>query len=182
MPTIMTHAAIPLCLGIAMGRNVVPPKIVAAGMVLAILPDADVLGFAMDIPYAAEWGHRGASHSITAAFVVAAVFTALLKPQRSVVAFLFLWIAMASHGLLDTLTSGGLGAGLWWPWTEERIFAPVRPILVSPIGVEAFLSERGLAVLASEVKWVWMPAGVLAMVAGGVRHAYRWQSKPIPPA
>lgn len=180
VPTIMTHAAIPLCLGIAAGRKIVPTKIVIAGMVLAMLPDADVIGLSMGIPYEADWGHRGASHSIAIAFAVSAALIALLKPPRAFVTFLFLWLAMASHGLLDMLTSGGLGPAIWWPWSGERIFAQVRPILVSPIGVEAFISQRGLAVLWSEAKWDWVPAISLAAVIWGSRTALRWQSKPIP--
>ena len=42
-----------------------------------------------------------------------------------------------------------------------RIFAPVRLIEVWPIGRD-FLSMRGLAVLASEIVWVWLPCLVLA--------------------
>ena len=83
----------------------------------------------------------------------------------------------ASHGMLDMLTSGGLGPALWWPWSSERIFAPIRPILVSPIGVEAFVSQRGLAVLLSELKWVWLPAAMVTATVLGVRKAFHWQSK-----
>jgi inner membrane protein len=32
--------------------------------VVSLLPDADVVKFALDIPYGAPLGHRGASHSI----------------------------------------------------------------------------------------------------------------------
>jgi inner membrane protein len=176
----MTHAAIPLCLGIAAGRNIISTKFVVAGMALAMLPDADVVGFSMGIPYEADWGHRGASHSIVIAFAVSAALTVLVKPPRAVVTFLFLWLAMASHGMLDMLTSGGLGPALWWPWSSERIFAPIRPILVSPIGVEAFVSQRGLAVLLSELKWVWLPAAMVTATVLGVRKAFHWQSKQLP--
>lgn len=58
---------------------------------------------------------------------------------------------MVSHGLLDTLTTGGKGVALLWPFSDERFFAPLQFIRVSPIGVGRFLSERGLAVLLSEL-------------------------------
>src|SRR5262245_62425304 len=57
---------------------------------------------------------------------------------------------LASHGLLDTLTDGGLGAALFWPFDLTRYFAPWRPIPVSPIGL-AFLSPYGLSVAATEL-------------------------------
>ena len=56
---------------------------------------------------------------------------------------------VASHALLDTLTDGGLGVALLWPFTDARYFAPWRPIPVAPIGSGMF-SERGLYVIAVE--------------------------------
>src|SRR5439155_19760701 len=32
---------------------------------LSLLPDVDVIGFALGVDYAAPWGHRGATHSLT---------------------------------------------------------------------------------------------------------------------
>ena len=40
---------------------------------LAMLPDADVVAFAFGIPYASEFGHRGASHAIVTALIVGAL-------------------------------------------------------------------------------------------------------------
>jgi inner membrane protein len=51
------------------------------------------------------------------------------------------------------MTNGGLGVAFFLPW---------RPILVSPIGVGRFFSERGFAVLQSELVWIWLPAGLFA--------------------
>jgi inner membrane protein len=31
---------------------------------LALLPDADIVAFALGIPYSAPWGHRDAAHSL----------------------------------------------------------------------------------------------------------------------
>ena len=65
---------------------------------------------------------------------------------------------VAVISLLDTFTNGGRGVEIFWPWTSERFFAPVRPIEVSPLGVRGFFSPRGIEVLQSEVIWVWAPA------------------------
>ena len=120
---------------------------------LAMLPDADVITFAMGIPYDAPWGHRGAAHSIVFALAAAMLFAPLLKQYFEMPlkrAYLLAFIAIMSHGLLDTLTDGGKGIGLLWPFSNERFFAPWRPIPVSPIG-KAFLSERGLYVFTTEL-------------------------------
>ena len=164
MPTIMTHAIVPLAIAVAAGRMHISPKLALAGAGLAMLPDADVVGFAVGIEYADPWGHRGATHAIAFAILVAGTITFVWREARSAGAFAFLVFAMASHGLLDTLTSGGLGAALLWPVSDVRIFAPVTPIRVSPIGAD-FFSARGVVTLMSELKLVWLPCAAI-MSAG----------------
>lgn len=153
----------PLAIAAAAGSGRVSPKLAIAGAVFAVLPDADVIGFRFGIEYADEWGHRGATHSIVFAGFCAGALALVWKEARSLWAFGFLTLAMASHGLLDTLTNGGLGAALWWPFDNSRIFAPETPVRVSPIG-RNFFSMRGLATLWSEFQWIWLPC--LALVAG----------------
>jgi len=58
-------------------------------------------------------------------------------------------LVVASHGLLDTLTDGGRGIALLWPWSNARFFAPWRPIPVAPIGL-GMLTARGLEVILIE--------------------------------
>ncbi|MEG0192443.1 MAG: metal-dependent hydrolase [Stenotrophomonas sp.] len=77
MPSIITHAAVPLALWCAADRGRIPPRLLAAGVIASMLPDADVLAFALHIPYADAFGHRGASHSLLFAGVLA-VLAALL--------------------------------------------------------------------------------------------------------
>jgi outer membrane protein assembly factor BamE (lipoprotein component of BamABCDE complex) len=62
----------------------------------------------------------------------------------------FATIVLASHGLLDTMTDGGLGAALLWPFSLTRDFAPWRPIPVAPIGLD-FLTLDGATVALSEL-------------------------------
>src|SRR5581483_7930034 len=47
----------------------------AAFSVLALFPDADVIGFRFGVEYGSEWGHRGALHSLVAAVVIALAAT-----------------------------------------------------------------------------------------------------------
>ena len=173
MPSIITHAAVPLALWCAADRGRIPPHLLAAGVIAAMLPDADVVAFALHIPYADAFGHRGASHSLLFASVLAA-FAALLavscqrRSASTVQAAVFVLVCAASHPLLDAMTSGGLGVALAWPWSEHRFFAPWRPIRVSPFAPQ-FFSARGLATLLSELRWVWLPLAT-AVVAWKLIH------------
>lgn len=166
MPTIFTHSAVPLAMSLALGCQVIPKRLMAAGVLVSILPDLDVLSFRLGIPYAAEFGHRGFSHSLFFAFGVAVIGSAFARHLQSshLQTFLFLFVAAASHGVLDTFTSGGLGIGLLWPFSDERFFAPYRPIAVSPFGFSQLISKRGLTVAWSEIRWVWLPLFSLASI------------------
>ncbi len=164
----MSHAAVPMAMAIAAGRARIAVPVAVIGMVLAMLPDADVVGFKLGIAYGDAWGHRGASHSIAVAALTAALLTAICAPTRGKGVWLFLFAAMASHGLLDTLTNGGLGAALFWPFSDIRIFAPIQPIRVSPIGA-GFFSARGVHVMLSELRWIWLPLTVIAALG------WRWR-------
>ena len=171
MPTVFAHAVAAGALGSAVRPTA---KLVALAALCAVLPDLDVLAFGLGIPYDHPLGHRGLSHSLVFAACVGVVVVALFyreDPQRHWLVVLFT-LATASHGLLDMLTDGGRGVGLWLPFVDERVFFPVRPIRVSPIGA-GFLSPRALAVLASEALWVGLPSLAVAGVAWGVRHRAR---------
>lgn len=119
--------------------------------VLSLLPDADVIAFWLHIPYAAPWGHRGASHSLLLAGLAGALCGVWLgRWQGRALRALIVCVAVAcSHGLLDAITDGGLGVALLWPWDQKRIFFPLRPLPVAPIGLRLF-SRRGLWVLLRE--------------------------------
>ncbi len=57
----------------------------------------------------------------------------------------------------------GIRYGDFWGHRGYRYFLPGRPIHVSPIRVGRFFSERGFAVLQSELVWIWLPAALLAL-------------------
>ena len=171
MPTILTHPAVPLAIAWGLGPDVISKRLLAAGVVAAIAPDLDVLAFRLGVPYAAEFGHRGFSHSLLLALIVALLGAGLAGAMRSTMqrAFWFLFIAMASHGVLDAFTNGGLGVAFLWPFSGERLFAPIHPVEVAPLGLSRFLSPRGVAVLWSEVLWIWLPLFAVAAVAAILR-------------
>ena len=164
MPTILSHAVVPLALGLGLGTRTIPKRLLLAGIIASILPDLDVLAFRMNIAYSHDLGHRGVTHSVVFSFVLALLALALSQQLRSsrVVAFSFVGFATVSHGLLDMVTNGGLGVALWWPWSSERFFAAWQVIEVSPLSLSKIFSARGLAVLQSELLWVWLPAALVA--------------------
>lgn len=165
MPTIFTHAAVPLALGLGLGRKVIPGKLLVAGVVAGMLPDIDGLGYHLGIPFSNMIGHRGVTHSVTIAAAVA-FFAWLVAPKlgaRRWVAALFVFVAMGSHGLLDMLTTGGPGVMLFWPFTDERFFFPWQFIRVSPMSLGPLLSQRGVAVALSEITFVWLPCLVMML-------------------
>ena len=184
MASAFTHAAVGLALGTAFRRPGPPARFWVAGAALAALPDLDALSFRLGVPYASLLGHRGLSHSLAAAALLAAatVGAAFRGPAwRAERGWLwsYLFLAAASHGLLDMLTNGGHGVALFAPFENGRHFFPWRPVEVSPISVRRFLTARGAAVLASEFRWVWLPAAAFAAACVVAR---RRREAPVSPA
>ncbi len=172
MPTILTHPAVPLAIGLGLGTRIVSTRLLVLGVVACAVPDLDVIAFRFGIAYSDQFGHRGATHSLMFAVVMAS-FAALMAPQLLATrrtAFLFILVATASHGLLDMLTTGGLGIALFWPFSDARLFFPAQVIQVSPISIRRFLDHRGIVVLLSEMLWVWLPSIVACLALYRLRR------------
>jgi len=152
-----------------------PWRLASVAAVASMLPDLDVLAFRLGIPYSHPFGHRGASHSLAFAVLVALVVTTLgarIGASRRTT-FLVLLTAVVSHPLLDAMTDGGLGVALFWPFSNERFFAPFRPIHVAPISPRRLLSGRAGAVFESELLYVWLPC----LLASAAPYAIRLWSR-----
>lgn len=163
MPTILTHAALPLIAAWAAGPPHVPRKLALAGAIIAVIPDLDVAGRAFGISSESLLGHRGISHSFAFAALLAVLAALAVKmPWHRGLPFLFL--CALSHGLTDMLTDGGKGVALFWPLRDERMFAPFRPIEVSPILLRGFENGKLPLVLFSELIWLLGPAILLALL------------------
>ena len=160
MASLFSHPAVPLAIGVALGSRIIPPRLLLAGVVGCMLPDADVIAFRLGVSYESAFAHRGFTHSIFFGLMCGALAAALATTLRSRpwIAFVFVSVATASHGLLDALTTGGSGIAFFWPFDNQRYFMPLQVILVSPIGVTRFFSEWGVRVLLSELRWVWLPS------------------------
>lgn len=176
MASAFSHAAAALALGTAFWRPALPARFWVLGAACAVLPDLDVIAFRFGIPYEHVLGHRGISHSLLFAALVAAVVVALFfsrERQRWGRLWLFFFLATASHAFLDALTTGGLGVAFFAPLENSRYFFPWRPIEVSPLSISRFFTARGLAVLRSEFLWVWVPSLVFATGALVARRRKR---------
>src|SRR5262244_202723 len=168
MASAFSHAIAASAISVAFYRPGVPKRVWIAGITCSVLPDLDVIGFRFGIRYGDFWGHRGFAHSLFFAALLAVVIVVLVfrhgvTGMHALTLWLYLFLATASHGLLDAMTDGGLGIALFSPFDNHRYFFPWTPIRVSPIGVGRFFSARGLAVLPSEFLWVWVPTILLAV-------------------
>lgn len=128
MPTIISHIAVPLAIGLGLGKRRISEHLLCAGVVASVIPDADVIGFKFGIEYASQFGHRGFTHSICFALLLGllSVLAHRKLDCTRLSAFLFVSLCAASHALLDALTDGGLGVALFWPYDNSRFFFPGR--------------------------------------------------------
>lgn len=111
-----------------------PPRVWTVLAVGAALPDLDAIGRPFgygDLDFLG--GHRALTHSLGAAalFGVAAA-TLLLRRVPATVPWTRLWaalfLALASHGVLDAFTSYGQGVAFLAPWTWQRFRSPWTPL------------------------------------------------------
>jgi len=132
-------------------------KVIFSGIILSIFPDIDVIAFKFGIPYEHMFGHRGITHSILFALLFSGTIARLITKSSKSAIWLYLFVCMVSHGILDALTNGGLGIAFFAPFSSERYFLPIQPVQVSTLHVQHFFSEHGVTVLKSELLYVWLP-------------------------
>ena len=175
MASVFGHMAV----AYAMGKTVNPEWTSSRFWVLTVwcclLPDADVLGFLVGIPYEHMLGHRGMTHSIAFATLVGIGVPKLVAPtipywsRRYGMLAIYFGLVTMSHGFLDAFTDGGLGIAFFAPFDSTRYFFPWRPILVSPIGLSQFFSFWGLGVLLSELIWIGIPVACWLIGQRGIK-------------
>lgn len=164
MASAFGHAFVVIALGTSFSKEIKSFKFWFLGIICAILPDADVIGFQFHVAYESFWGHRGFSHSLVFAlllgcFITAICYTKLFLSKKGITLIVFFFLCTASHAIFDALTTGGLGVAFFSPFNDTRYFFPWRPIQVSPIGIKNFIGTRGVNVLLSEAKWIGIPCG-----------------------
>jgi len=147
------HLAIGAAVGAAYSRRrTVRPLLPILGFAfLAVAPDLDLVtsffGVAPNTPLA----HRGITHSVP--FALALALTAwLLARGRSPHpgwAGLAVFTALASHGVLDTMSRLGNGPMLFWPATTASYEFPWRPI-PGVLAAHHYLTSEAIPTLVIE--------------------------------
>ena len=131
-----------------------------------MLPDLDVIGVMLGIPDVGPCGHRGATHSLALPILVGAIGAAL-APRWNLPRWrlaLISSLTVASHLLLDAMTTGSRGVPLLWPLSFHRFESPWRPIPNAPCGLE-FLSALGMRVASIELL-LFLPLLLVALWPG----------------
>ena len=168
------HMAVAYAMGKTLNPSWPTKRFWVLTLLCCVLPDVDVLGLVMGIPYDHVLGHRGITHSVVFAIMVGIVMPRVLTSGFSCRTYRYSTLAVyfslvtLSHGVLDALTDGGLGIAFFAPFDATRYFFPWRPIAVSPIGISEFFSHWGLSVLLTEGIWIGIPVclwlGILQVV------------------
>lgn len=178
MASAFAHAISAVAIGKGFTTKGLDRRFWLLGIVCAIIPDADVVGFFYGIEYESFWGHRGFTHSfVFAALLAGAVLLLFYRNEtysrlKWIGLWLYFFLTTASHAVLDAMTSGGRGVAFFSPFDNERYFLPFRPIKVSPIGIEKFFSEWGMKVVLSELLWVFLPCMVFIMAMYWLKKAF----------
>ena len=168
MPTTITHGILGLMAARTSYRRTMPAKFWILSIICPILPDADILGLYLGIPYGHFFGHRGFFHSLFFAllvglFVVWQFFRKECFFSRGWWKYvIYFFVITASHCILDMFTNGGLGIAVLSPFDTSRYFAPWRPIQVSPIGgLGVLFTTMGIRALLTEFFLLWVPGFLL---------------------
>ena len=158
MASAITHFAVAASLGLpAMEsstlRSVLPRWAIplTAGL-FGVAPDLDTyIMFGFGIERGSLFSHRGFFHSPFFLAILAFAIAAMAARSRAWLPLGTLWTCAAiTHPVLDMLTDGGSGVMLLFPFSEDRLFFPWRPIRVSPLGILRFFQRAG-EILLSEL-------------------------------
>lgn len=165
MPTTLTHAIPAIAVGLGLGKNYISKRLIFTGAFIANIPDLDLIGPRFyGIEFDSIYGHRGYTHSILFALVLAFIFSLFFLKSDFKKAFLFLTFCTLSHGILDAFTEGGLGITFFWPFLDDRYYAFVQPIINVGISFRGlYATAQGLPIFISEIIWVWLPFALLGL-------------------
>ena len=167
MATLVAHAAIP----VLTRRLVAVPehlerRLLVAAVALACWQDADYATLAFEVRPEEMLGHRGLTHGLFVAAALALVVAfAAFRELRGTRAFwvvaAFLFVAGASHGVLDALTGGDVGVALLAPLSNARFASPFKLLASCPGGVDEMLGYWGVMTIANELLYVVVPLKLL---------------------
>jgi inner membrane protein len=166
------HALAGLTIAAAFTQGKPPRRTMALAVACALAPDLDWFTGFLKLSGGNSLSHRGISHSLLAAVLIAA--TAMLVGFRPHLRSLSHWgcmiAAALSHGVLDACTFGGTGAAVLLPDSDTRFVCIWQPIFVSPIPLSGKLLDWLLFSLGTELVWIGIPA---LLILTGLR-AMHW--------
>ena len=125
MATIFTHPVPVLAAAAACGSKYIPTRLTIAMLIASVLPDTDMIGYALGYHYPSPFAHRGFTHSLAFGLAVALLAQAAAPRMKTtrVIAFFAVFLAIVSHYVLDVLGSR-YGVPLFWPFDEARYALP----------------------------------------------------------
>ncbi len=173
MASVFGHAALAGAMGAALPSRLRRRGVIATGMLCSMMPDLDVISFNLGIPYHGFWGHRGMTHSILFGAGLGLMMMLIFHfreeiKDKAILGFYYI-VCTVSHGVLDGMTTGGMGIAYFSPFDDGRYFLPYRMIQVSPLGISRFFNKWGLEVLKSEFVWIGIPSLIFIGLAIGIR-------------
>ena len=173
MPSVFTHSL----LGVAAGKIFGPEKFKKTkirfwilSFICPSLPDLDVIGFYLGIPYEHVMGHRGITHSLFFALIMAILITLIffrsekISNKNNLLLVTYFPLIIASHGILDGFTNGGHGIAYFAPFINDRYFFSFNPLQVSTLSPKVFFTEQGFDVMKNEFIWLWLPTIIILIV------------------
>jgi len=124
MASAFSHGVAAFGIGACFYRSGTPKRVWVAGMFCSVIPDFDVIGFRLGIHYGDFWGHRGFTHSLLFAALLASIvmfigFRRVASGLTRLPMWVYFFLATASHGFLDAMTDGGLGVAFFSPFDND---------------------------------------------------------------
>lgn len=178
MSSLFGHALAGLAISAACTRNRPPRRVWISAVACAVAPDLDWFMDFFQVSQGASPAHRGLSHSLLAALLIAAAAMLIgFRPQlRSVRHWTCMLAAAFSHGLLDACTFGGTGVAFLLPFSDTRFVGAWQPIFVSPIPLSGKLLDWLLFSLGTEAVWIGLPAALVCFAPQAMlRLRLRWK-------
>ncbi len=162
MASAIAHAAVVLTRRAARLPQSLDRRLAVATIFCACFPDVDYVSLLFEVRPNETFGHRGATHSLFAALCVSLVVALLFFPRAYFRrAYPFLFLAAASHGILDAMTAGDLGVALFWPITPVRFHFPFALVASCPVGINEYFGYWGILTIANEVLYVVTPIALV---------------------
>jgi inner membrane protein len=178
MATIFTHPIPALAVTAACGSKYIPARLAVAMVIASILPDIDMIGYALGYRYPSPFAHRGFTHSLVFAFTVGLLALAAaprMKTKRGI-AFFAVFLTILSHYLLDALGSR-YGVPVFWPFDEARYALPWPSFISSclnwwnpPRFFSSWWADRFVRV---ELLTVWTPCAIFVLAGYLLRRIER---------